>query len=365
MAKPRVFLSSTYYDLKHVRERIERFLANFGMEPVLFESDNVTFEFNKPLDLSCYNEVKTCHMMVLIVGGRYGSAATGEKVSQDRKDLYEQYVSITRKEHETAAGVGIPAFVFIDKNVYAEYQTYKKNKKIFEDKIPFSFAHVDDINVFKFISILEPTTAIKTFDKVEEIENYLENQISGMLFLYLQQLQIQKQERKMLDSIAELNSISQRMNEMVSAIGKNILNGSEEYDKVIDNQDIMLVSFFKDMFYDNVKFHEETTYSQTECNVIIDKCIDLLFSEESIKSLKDISDNPNFYKKVDTIMEAVNLDLLLMDKSTRIDYIDLSKIVRNYMEKIHPIMEKKPEMFEKMKSIFHEDSLEAITGLPF
>lgn len=37
MAKPRVFLSSTYYDLKHVRERIERFLANFGMEPVLFE----------------------------------------------------------------------------------------------------------------------------------------------------------------------------------------------------------------------------------------------------------------------------------------------------------------------------------------
>ena len=55
MAKPRVFLSSTYYDLKHVRERIERFLVNFGMEPVLFENDNVTFEFNKPLDLSCYN----------------------------------------------------------------------------------------------------------------------------------------------------------------------------------------------------------------------------------------------------------------------------------------------------------------------
>ena len=63
MAKPRVFLSSTYYDLKHVRERIERFLANFGMEPVLFENDNVTFEFNKPLDLSCYNEVKTCQMV--------------------------------------------------------------------------------------------------------------------------------------------------------------------------------------------------------------------------------------------------------------------------------------------------------------
>ncbi|WP_348257499.1 hypothetical protein, partial [Salmonella enterica] len=81
-----------------------------------------------------------------------------------QKELYEQYVSITRKEHETATMAGIPSFVFIDKNVYAEYQTYKKNKKIFEDKIVFNFAHVDDINIFKFISILEPTTAIKTFD---------------------------------------------------------------------------------------------------------------------------------------------------------------------------------------------------------
>lgn len=87
MAKPRVFLSSTYYDLKHVRERIERFLANFGMEPVLFESDNVTFEFNKPLDVSCYNEVKTCHMLILIVGGRYGSVVTGEQVPQEKRNF--------------------------------------------------------------------------------------------------------------------------------------------------------------------------------------------------------------------------------------------------------------------------------------
>lgn len=68
MAKPRVFISSTYYDLRHVRERIENFLSHFGMDPVLFESDNVTFEFNKPLDISCYNEVRLCHMMILIVG---------------------------------------------------------------------------------------------------------------------------------------------------------------------------------------------------------------------------------------------------------------------------------------------------------
>jgi hypothetical protein len=35
---PRVFVSSTYYDLKHVRERIEKFIDNYGFEPVLFDT---------------------------------------------------------------------------------------------------------------------------------------------------------------------------------------------------------------------------------------------------------------------------------------------------------------------------------------
>lgn len=43
MAKPRVFVSSTYYDLKYARERLERFIEAYNMEPVLFESDEVYF----------------------------------------------------------------------------------------------------------------------------------------------------------------------------------------------------------------------------------------------------------------------------------------------------------------------------------
>ncbi len=85
--KPRVFVSSTYFDLKYVRERIERFIENYNFEPVLFESDNVIFEHNKPLDLSCYNEVKLCHMMILIIGGRYGSIISGEN-TKEKKEFY-------------------------------------------------------------------------------------------------------------------------------------------------------------------------------------------------------------------------------------------------------------------------------------
>ena len=366
MAKPRVFLSSTYYDLKHVRERIERFLANFGMEPVLFESDNVTFEFGKPLDLSCYNEVKTCHMMVLIVGGRYGSAATGEKLSQDRKDIYEQYVSITRKEHETATGVGIPSFVFIDKNVYAEYQTYKKNKKIFDDKIPFNFAHVDDINIFKFISILEPTTAIKTFDKVEEIENYLENQLSGMLFLYLQQLQKRRKDDEMLDAISSLENVSQRMNEMLSAIGRSILQDSGDYTHVIYNQNLIIFRFFRNLFYTNISFTRREPFMEIDkCRAVVKKIIDVLFDETFIVKLVSVDRYTESYW--DMIGEINSIIERNDEKEKYIDEIDfnaLQIITSNYIDNIYPIVKDNPSMKDEFYKILLDGS-EAITGLPF
>lgn len=97
MSKPRVFVSSTYYDLKYVRERIECFIKAYCLEPILFESDEVFFNPNIKLDESCYKEVENCHIMLLIVGGRYGSFAT------DQRDKYEEnFISITQKEYETA-----------------------------------------------------------------------------------------------------------------------------------------------------------------------------------------------------------------------------------------------------------------------
>lgn len=146
--KPRVFVSSTYYELKYVRERLERFVNNLFFEPVLFESDNVTFEQSKPLGISCYNEVIRCQMMILIVGGRYGSAVSRENAESKKAQYNKEYVSITSRECDIDIRNNIPVFIFIDKNVYAEYQTFRRNIHLFEgksnmSKADFVFAHVD------------------------------------------------------------------------------------------------------------------------------------------------------------------------------------------------------------------------------
>jgi hypothetical protein len=49
MAKPRVLVSSTYYDLRHIRNSLESFIEGIGYEAVLFESGDIAFHHDTPI----------------------------------------------------------------------------------------------------------------------------------------------------------------------------------------------------------------------------------------------------------------------------------------------------------------------------
>ncbi|MBK6634488.1 MAG: DUF4062 domain-containing protein [Chitinophagaceae bacterium] len=100
MAKPRVFVSSTYYDLKHIRRHIESFIKLMGYESVLFESGDIPFHHDQPLDESCYAEIDSCHILILIIGGKYGSVASSDGTPKEIEHIdkvYDYYNSITKK----------------------------------------------------------------------------------------------------------------------------------------------------------------------------------------------------------------------------------------------------------------------------
>ena len=67
MARPRVFISSTFYNLKQVRASLEEFVRAMGYDPVI--TDNITYLPDQPLDESCYLEAASCDLFVLIIGG--------------------------------------------------------------------------------------------------------------------------------------------------------------------------------------------------------------------------------------------------------------------------------------------------------
>ena len=105
--RPAVFVSSTCYDLKQIRQNIRDFIEDdLGYEAVLSEYD--TFPIDPDMDTvnNCLRVVEErANIMVLIVGGRYGYITNhGEK-------------SITNLEYLRAKMKGIPIFVFIDQSI--------------------------------------------------------------------------------------------------------------------------------------------------------------------------------------------------------------------------------------------------------
>ena len=175
MPKPRVFVSSTYYDLKHVRADLSRLVRELGYEPILSEKGDIAYDPSRALDESCYREVGTADIFVVIVGGRYGSRASAD----NDKSSHERYDSITRRELETAIEQQIPTYVLVERGVFAEYRTYLQNKGVDQIK----YVHVDSVEIYRTIEWIEAqkkNNPIQPFDQVEDITQWLRDQWAGL-----------------------------------------------------------------------------------------------------------------------------------------------------------------------------------------
>ncbi len=209
MAKPRIFLSSTYYDLKHIRSSLELFIESAGYDPVLSEKGDIAYAPDWALDESCYREAATADIFVLIIGGRYGSATSTEQKDLTRL-FFDRYESITKKEFDSAHEADIPVFVLIESGVYSEYQTYLKNK----DNVSINYAHVDSINVFQLIEdiLVRPrNNPVFTFERSSEIEAWLREQWAGLFREMLRGRSQQKQLSALTGQVSELKIVSETL----------------------------------------------------------------------------------------------------------------------------------------------------------
>lgn len=215
MAKPRVFISSTYYDLKHVRASLENFIELLGYDPVLSEKGDIAYMPDAPLDESCYREVGNADIYVLIIGGRYGSQASDEK--QTSPNFFTRYDSITKMEYESAVDADIPVYILIEKSVYSDYENWLKNK----ENNSFKYAHVDSVNIFHLIEALlaQPrNNPIYQFDRYTDIEGWLKEQWAGLLRELLKKLSSQKQLSSLSAQVTELAEINKTLKRYLEAV---------------------------------------------------------------------------------------------------------------------------------------------------
>lgn len=173
MAKPRIFISSTCYDLSAIRNQLCHHLNNLGMEAVASDDKQFGVTPGAHSHHACLDEVDRADYLVLIIGGRLGGMFIGSEKS------------ITNEEYKRAARKRIPILAFVRKDVQNLLGVYKKNPKG-----DFSGV-VDDVRIFDFIELVSTASEsnwIWPFENGTEICSILTVQFAHVVKLYSERL---------------------------------------------------------------------------------------------------------------------------------------------------------------------------------
>ncbi|HPI60017.1 DUF4062 domain-containing protein [Zoogloea sp.] len=207
MAKPRVFISSTYYDLKSIRADLERFIRDQGYEPVMHERGHIPYGKEDKPEEYAYREIDYCDIIICIVGGKFGTASDNVPYS------------ITQTELKTAFAKGKQVYVFIERTVREEHTFYRDNKAVSGVK----YRAVDNVKVYEFLEeifALPQGNPIFSFDTSQDITTLLQEQWAG-LFQRLLSEQSQKPQAELIHELQRnIQTIGQLAQYLIEARAK-------------------------------------------------------------------------------------------------------------------------------------------------
>lgn len=216
MAKPRIFISSTFYDLRQVRSDLDTFIENLGYDPIRNEEGDIPYGKDEALEEYCYKEIKAVDILVSIIGGRFGSESKRNNSS------------ISQIELKTALKENKQVYIFIEKNVLSEYETYLINK----DNALMKYKYVDDVRIYQFIEEVKNLNAnnnIKGFETASDITKYLKEQFAGLFQRFLEE----QTRIKEVSLIRNLEKTAHTLNKLVNFLSDENKGQAEEINKIL------------------------------------------------------------------------------------------------------------------------------------
>ena len=216
MARPRVFISSTYYDLKSIRAELENFINTLGYEGIRHEMGHIPYGSENRPETYAIKEIETCDILVSIIGGKFGTQASGSSYSISQKEL--------KKAHDE----GKQLFIFIEKSVHAEFNYYKINK----DVPGVRYTAIDNVKVYEFLEEiyqLPRGNPIFAFETGLEITAILREQWAGLM----QRLLSEHSNKTQASVLEELQRSLQTVDKIVQFLREENDRGSAVLNEII------------------------------------------------------------------------------------------------------------------------------------
>ncbi len=252
MPSPKVFVSSTCYDLGMVREQMRSFLTGLGYDPIMSEYSDVLYDPRHHTHSNCLQEIPNADMVVLLVGSRFGGKAIPEALSLiDLDNLLNSSfdvsvlddadkLSVTQLEVLKAIDSSIPVFAFVDEKVWHDHLVYEKNKELVSS---IKFPSIDKPEsakfIFEFLNFLRQRTegnSVIPFGKTEDIENHLRKQWSALFQRLLQEQRTNRTDERRSIFITE--QIEDLKTAVLSTIGssqtRDVARGVIKYRRLND-----------------------------------------------------------------------------------------------------------------------------------
>ncbi|HBG77429.1 MAG TPA: hypothetical protein DDW84_01075 [Phycisphaerales bacterium] len=238
MAIPRVFISSTCYDLSEVRDTLVTFINSFGFEAALSERGDIFYHPDLHTHECCIREITNCHLLVLIIGGRFGGTYNADTNK-----------SIVNAEYEAARQLNIPVFTFVKKNVLNDHAVYERNKSNKADIVYPSIEKNEYAkHIFEFINQVRRSpvnNGLFDFQFSRDIEELLKKQWAGMFYELLADRASKAKLESANQTLSQLNTMSKKIEELVENIYRRV--DETQADTVIEALDrkAEVLSFFR------------------------------------------------------------------------------------------------------------------------
>ena len=252
MPSPKVFISSTCYDLGMAREQLRSFLIRLGYEPIMSEYSDVLYDPRTHTHTSCIQEVPNADLIVVLIGSRFGGKVIPEALTHvDMENLLQssfdvtvlddpEKLSITQLEVLKAIDASIPVFAFVDEKVMHDHYVYQKNKDLV-GKITFPSIEKPESAkyIFEFINFLHHRNkgnSVISFARIEDIENHLKKQWGSLFQRLLREQRDHETEARKMFTISE--QIEDLKAAVISTIGnsqnRDVARGVIKYRRLSD-----------------------------------------------------------------------------------------------------------------------------------